>query len=131
MTQNDKIKILDFQDARMGPWQYDLVSLLKDSYVELDENFVNEMVNLYLDIKEEIDGKEIDRSNFRKIFDLMSIQRNLKAIGSFAYLSVKCKNDRYLEYIPRTLGYVKKTLNNHPELMPLNKSLCKVIPELR
>jgi aminoglycoside/choline kinase family phosphotransferase len=131
MIQNGTIKILDFQDARLGPWQYDLASLLKDSYVELDESFVNEMLNLYIDLKEEIDGKKIDRSKFRNIFDLMSIQRNLKAIGSFAYLSVSKNNDRYLEYIPRTLRYVKETLERHPELTPLKISLGKIIPELK
>ncbi|MGV7220884.1 MAG: aminoglycoside phosphotransferase family protein [Nitrospinales bacterium] len=130
MIQNNTIKILDFQDARMGPWQYDLASLLKDSYVDLNENFVNDMVNLYIDLKEEINGQEVDRIKFRNIFDLMSIQRNLKAIGSFAYLSVSRNNDRYLEYIPRTLGYVRETFGRHPELSPLKNSLSKIIPEL-
>jgi aminoglycoside/choline kinase family phosphotransferase len=131
MVQNNTIKILDFQDARMGPCQYDLASLLKDSYVDLDENFITEMVNLYIDLKEEIDGQEIDRRKFRNIFDLMSIQRNLKAVGSFAYLSVTHNNDRYLEYIPRTLGYVKETLGRHPELSSIKISLSKIIPELK
>lgn len=131
MIQNEKIKILDFQDARMGPWQYDLASLLKDSYVDLDENLINEMVNLYIDLKEEIDGQEIDRSQFRYIFDLMSVQRNLKAVGTFAYQSVVRNNDRYLEYIPRTLGYVNKAICRHPELSDLKNSLSKIIPELK
>jgi aminoglycoside/choline kinase family phosphotransferase len=130
MFQNDTIKILDFQDARMGPWQYDLASLLKDSYIDLDENLVTEMIDLYIDLKEELDGQKINRSKFRDIFDLISIQRNLKAIGSFAYLSVSQNNDRYLEYIPRTLGYVKETFAKHPELTPLKKSLGNIIPEL-
>ena len=131
MIQNNTIKILDFQDARMGPWQYDLASLLKDSYVDLDENLVNEMINLYIDLKEEIDGQKIDRSQFRNIFDLMSIQRNLKAVGTFAYQRVVRNNDRYLEYIPRTLGYVKKAFSRHPELSALKNSLSKIIPELK
>lgn len=130
MIHNDAIKILDFQDARMGPCQYDLVSLLKDSYVELDENMVEEMIGLYIKLKEELEGQMVSRERFREIFDLMSIQRNLKAVGTFAFQSVARKNKRYLDCIPRTLGYVKETFDRRPELCALRKSLGKIIPEL-
>ena len=60
----------------------------------------------------------------------MSVQRNLKAIGTFACQSVLKKNDRYLESIPRTLEYVRQTLNKHPSLQPLRKTLGTFIPEL-
>ncbi len=130
MVHNGAVKILDFQDARMGPCQYDLASLLKDSYVELEEKMVEEMIELYIGLKEEADGQPVNRAIFREIFDLMSIQRNLKAVGTFAFQSLARKNKRYLECIPRTLGYVKKTFGRHPELSDLQKSLGKIIPEL-
>ena len=130
MVHNGAIKILDFQDARMGPCQYDLASLLKDSYVELEEAVVEEMIELYIGLKEEADGQAVNRATFRKIFDIMSIQRNLKAVGTFAFQNVTRKNARYLDCIPRTLGYVKETFGRRPELSALQKSLGKIIPEL-
>ena len=60
----------------------------------------------------------------------MCVQRNLKAIGTFASQSVLKKNDRYLESIPRTLEYVRQTLEKCPLLHPLRKTLAVYIPEL-
>ncbi len=130
MIHNGAIKILDFQDARMGPCQYDLASLLKDSYVELDEETVEEMIQLYIGLKEATEGQAVNRERFRKIFDIMSIQRNLKAVGTFAFQYVTRKNEGYLDCIPRTLDYVKKTFGRRPELCALQKSLGAVIPEI-
>ncbi len=129
MLKNGKLVMLDFQDARMGPCQYDLVSLLRDSYVTLEDDFVEEMINHFIGLKEE-SGETIDRDAFWEIFDLMSIQRNMKAVGTFAFQSVEKQNDRYLQYIAPTLGYVKKTFDKRPDLAPLRESLSLVIPEV-
>lgn len=131
MVHQNRLIMLDFQDARMGPCQYDLASLLRDSYVRLEDAFVMEMLDLFIQQKEAREGCSIDQESFYEIFDLMSIQRNLKAIGTFAYQSVLKKNDRYLESIPRTLAYVKQTLDNRPALDSLRKVLGTYIPELR
>jgi len=130
MVHAGKLFVLDFQDARMGPCQYDLASLLRDSYFELEESFVGEMIKLFIDIKQDQEGDVINAEHFREIFDLMSIQRNLKAVGTFAFQSVVQGNDRYLDCIPRTLGYVKNTFARHPELKSLQDSLAGIIPEL-
>ncbi len=131
MVHQDQLIMLDFQDARMGPCQYDLASLLRDSYVRLEDTFVRELLDLFIQQKEAREGCSIDRESFYEIFDFMAIQRNLKAIGTFAYQSVLKKNDRYLESIPRTLAYVKQTLDNRPALRPLRNVLGNYIPELR
>lgn len=130
MVHDGGLKILDFQDARMGPCQYDLASLLKDSYVELEENLVEEMIDFFIELKGEQEGRPVSPESFREVFDLMSIQRNLKAVGTFAFQSVKFGNDRYLEYIPATLRYVKNTFSRRPEWKVLRESLAKIIPEL-
>jgi aminoglycoside/choline kinase family phosphotransferase len=130
MALDGSLKIIDFQDARLGPRQYDLVSLLKDSYVELDDALVDEMIDYFIDCLEDAGIKKIDRSAFKQIFDLMSIQRNLKAIGTFAYQKAQKKNDRYLADIPRTLNYVKKALALRPDLVDLKTILVKYIPEI-
>ncbi len=131
MVHNGRLVMLDFQDARMGPCQYDLASLLRDSYVPLDDALVEEMKDLYIELKESAERRPVDRKRFYEIFDLMSIQRNLKAVGTFAYQCVARKNGRYLDYIPRTLGYVRRTLNGNPGLTPLRLCLETHIPGLR
>ena len=130
MVQNDRIKILDFQDARMGPCQYDLVSLLKDSYVHVDDELVREMTEWFIQLKENAEGRKTDRQNFLHIFDLMAIQRNLKAVGTFAFQKMQHGTGRYLTYIPNTLGYVRQALGRHSELAPFRDTLAKYIPEV-
>jgi aminoglycoside/choline kinase family phosphotransferase len=130
MVHGEQLFMLDFQDARRGPCQYDLASLLRDSYVELEDPFVEEMVEYFLILKKSRDGRQTDRDRFYRIFDLMSVQRNLKAVGTFAFQSAVRGNPRYLQYLPRTLGYVAKTLARRPELRPLQNALAAAIPEL-
>ena len=131
MVQEETLVMLDFQDARMGPCQYDLASLLRDSYLQLPEDLVWKMVDRFMKHKQEREGTPLDPEEFIRVFDFMAIQRNLKAVGTFAAQSVTQKNDRYLEYIAPTLDYVKNTLDRNPELNPLREALQNVIPELK
>ena len=130
MAKDGRLILLDFQDARMGPCQYDLVSLLRDSYVHLEDGFRNEMIEHYIKQKEKEETRPVNRQEFYRIFDWMSIQRNLKALGTFAYQSVVKGNHRYLEYIPVTLAYVRQTLNTRPDLGELRQTLIKFLPGL-
>jgi aminoglycoside/choline kinase family phosphotransferase len=129
MIHNGKLKVIDFQDARMGPCQYDLVSLLKDSYVVLNESVRSELLEYYIECMEQ-NGREVIREPFYKIFEWMSLQRNLKAIGTFAYQHKVLGNDRYLQYIEPTLDYLRQTLGNRRDLEFLNPALNSVIPTL-
>jgi len=130
MCDHGHLSLIDFQDARMGPCQYDLVSLLKDSYVKIEDTLVEELIDYYILLKEKEEGQKVDRERFRDIFDKMSIQRNLKAIGTFAYQSVKKNNNRYKDFIVPTLGYVQKTLMRRFKGTSLQKVLLKHIPGL-
>jgi N-acetylmuramate 1-kinase len=129
MVHNGKLKVIDFQDARMGPCQYDLVSLLKDSYVVLNESVRSELLEYYIERMEQ-NGRKIIREPFFKIFDWMSLQRNLKAIGTFAYQHNVLGNDRYLQYIEPTLDYIRQTLGNRRDLEFLIPALNSAIPTL-
>ena len=129
MIHNGKLRVIDFQDARMGPCQYDLVSLLKDSYVVIEESIRKELLEYYIECMQR-HGREIKRDRFYKIFDWMSVQRNLKAIGTFAYQSKILGNDRYLQYVEPTLEYIKKTLENRRDLEFLVPALNSAIPIL-
>ncbi len=130
IVREENLMLIDFQDARMGPRQYDLVSLLKDSYVVLKEETRDELLGYYLQRMEQEEGRRIPRSPFRKVFDWMSVQRNLKAIGTFAFQYMEHKNDRYLEYIDPTLRYIRDTLHSRPDLEPLCQTLQSAIPKL-
>ncbi len=118
MVVNGELKTIDFQDARMGPRQYDLASLLRDSYVELPEGLIDYLIEYYICLMER-DGEKIDRRRFRHVFDLMVFQRNLKAIGTFAYQKVWLGEARYLEDIPRALSHIRKTLDRLPDQLEL------------
>ena len=130
MVLKDDLLLLDFQDARMGGRQYDLVSLLKDSYVVLKEETRNELLDYYLQRMEQEGGRQIPRPSFQKIFDWMSIQRNLKAIGTFAFQYMEHKNERYLEYLDPTLQYIRDTIRSRSDLAPLGQVLKQAIPKL-
>ena len=130
MFYQGHLVLIDFQDARMGPCQYDLVSLLKDSYVKIDDTLAEDLINFYIRLKEKEEGLKVDRERFRDIFDKMAIQRNLKAVGTFAYQSVKKNNNRYEGFIAPTLGYVQKTLMRRFKDSFLQKVLSKHIPGL-
>ncbi len=118
---------IDFQDARMGPATYDLVSLLRDSYVDLPEGFVSERVEAFR--RQVVPGEAPD--DFAHRFDLMSVQRNLKALGTFGYMKTVRGTDVYQQYLPRTLRHVRRTLDRHPELLGLRRVLARHVEELR
>ncbi|MGQ0812063.1 MAG: aminoglycoside phosphotransferase family protein [Nitrospiraceae bacterium] len=130
MVDGKRLGVIDFQDALMGPAVYDLASLLRDAYIALDESLIDELIALYLDMRRR--RSEVgDRSEFRRVFDLMSIQRNLKAAGRFVYIDRVKGNPNFLVDIPRVLGYVKRNLQKYPELEPLRKHLTPYVPELQ
>jgi aminoglycoside/choline kinase family phosphotransferase len=127
MQHHGRLYWIDYQDARMGPATYDLASLLRDSYVSLDEEFVR-------DRAEEFRQKGVPdetRETFQQRFELMSIQRNLKALGTFGYMAVVRSNPVYLPYIPGTLAHVKRNLAGHPELSSLATVLRRHLEELK
>jgi len=131
MVKDDKLVLLDFQDARWGPAQYDLVSLLRDSYFRVPEELVWEMVDLFIGLKNQKATEPLNREDFLRIFDLMAIQRNLKAVGTFAFQAHKMHNDRYRSYIDPTLATVRDTFSRRPEYLGLQQQLGEVIPQLK
>ena len=99
----------------MGPDTYDLVSLLRDSYVDLPEQTVGELIAYFLALK----GATGDRSaTSAQRFDLMALQRNLKALGTFGYQTTARRNPVYIQYIPRTLRYVRDNLEAPAAVRP-------------
>lgn len=114
ILHNGRLVMIDFQDARMGPCQYDLASLLRDSYVKVPEDLVEELLDYYQD---RIPAEEReDRSRFRYVFDIMCLQRNIKALGTFGFQGSVRKSTRYLSAIPRTGAYIAANMRKYPDL---------------
>ena len=121
MLHSGSLYIIDFQDARMGPDTYDLVSLLRDSYVDLTASQVDELIAFFVALTGDRRGG--DEADFRRRFDLMALQRNLKALGTFGYMTTTRNNTVYIQYIPRTLSYVKANLAKHARFERLRELL--------
>jgi len=119
----ERFVMIDFQDARLGPAQYDLASLLKDSYYQLEESQIDRLLDYAIARTEALAGSRLDRNHFRTIFDLMSVQRNFKAIGSFASFQNKRGNATYLKYIGNTFENIRRTLLRHPRYARLREVL--------
>ncbi len=127
--KNQSLRLLDFQDALMGPLPYDLVALLRDSYVALPWSAVSELIEIYLDEREKKLGLALDRRLFQKTFDWMTIQRKLKDAGRFVYIDRVKKNPSFLPHIPNSLAYAREAFERQPELENLFSTLKKYVPE--
>jgi len=100
--------ILDFQDAVKGPITYDLVSLLRDCYIAWPLVRVKQLALDYYETARGHDLVDVEAAQFMHWFNLMGIQRHLKAIGIFSRLNIRDGKPGYLRDIPRTLEYVRQ-----------------------
>ena len=120
--------IIDFQDAVNGPILYDLASLLKDAYFELEEDFILDMVIRYWEAI--INAKLITKNEFAdffKSFEWLGVQRHLKILGIFTRLYLRDNKDQYLNNLPLVEKYLKDTTQRYQELFPLRDILNKAI----
>lgn len=118
--------ILDFQDAVIGAVTYDLVSLLRDCYVQWPQSQVDEWFDHWFDQAiEKAVFEKIERSEMRRWFDFMGVQRHLKASGIFARLNHRDGKSGYLKDIPLTVGYIRQVAQQYEALLPLLKILDK------
>lgn len=124
--------ILDFQDAVCGPVTYDLVSLLRDCYIAWPSERVSAWIAQFRSSAQRA-GVAVGSSEeeFRRWFDLMGVQRHLKAIGIFARLWHRDGKPGYLNDIPRTLQYVRSVSGDYRELQFLQYFIDEqVLPAL-
>jgi aminoglycoside/choline kinase family phosphotransferase len=113
------VGILDFQDAFIGPVTYDLVSLLRDCYITFPDALIQKLV---LEYKIEINLPG-SADVFLRDFDIMSMQRHLKALLTFSRKYHRDQNTNYLQHMPRTLAYIEKVSERHPEGKEFNEYL--------
>lgn len=125
MIKLGQVYVIDFQDARLGPVQYDLVSLFKDSYVELTDDYSHSLMNYYFENSNLKKSKNFSLEKFNTMYELQSVQRCLKACGSFASFMNTRQDKRYLKYLPNTLKKVARSLSHFPEYQVLMEILIE------
>ena len=113
--------VIDFQGALHGPLTYDPVSLLRDCYVENDEDWIASKVLAHKSrlVGSGILPNELSDEAFLRWFDFTGLQRHLKCIGIFHRLKLRDGKGSYLADVPRVLRYAKTVLSRWPELEPL------------
>ncbi len=116
------LAMVDIQDARWGSNGYDIASLLRDAYVDEPDSWVDELVEVYLTAMPE--GQR--GAEFSRRLDLLSVQRMLKALGTFAYQAKIAGRSRYLSAVPRTLARLDRLIPRLPELEALDRSLRQI-----
>ena len=132
MTDQNNPGILDFQDAVEGPLTYDLVSLLKDCYIRWPANQVRTWaLQFYNQLGDELID-QLDADQFIRYFDLMGVQRHLKATGIFARLKYRDGKSGYMSDVPRTLEYIETLEPKYNELSYLMDLIIRrCLPILR
>jgi aminoglycoside/choline kinase family phosphotransferase len=116
--------ILDFQDAVYGPITYDLVSLLRDAYIQWDEEMVLDWAIRYwerakragLPVNPDVDA-------FYRDFEFMGLQRHLKVLGIFARLYHRDGKDAYLKDMPLVMEYTRNAASRYTVMAPLVRLL--------
>jgi aminoglycoside/choline kinase family phosphotransferase len=126
MLHRGRLYMIDFQDARLGPDTYDLVSLLRDSYVDVTERELDDLIAYFLALSGAPDAGE-----FRRRFDVMAVQRNIKALGTFGFQAAARGNATYIQYMPRTLRSLRINLEKYPRFARLRSLLAAHVEELR
>lgn len=120
------VGVIDFQDAVQGPITYDLISLIRDCYIQWPETQVEKWIAQFYETAKSRDQlQEISFDTFKRWADLQSIQRHLKAIGIFSRLNYRDNKANYLNDIPRTLQYVLNLSGQYPELLPFHHWLSE------
>ncbi len=128
ITRQNNPGILDFQDAVLGPVTYDLVSLLRDCYISWPRQQVEGWALEYQQLALQsgiLREQDEDPGLFMRWFDLMGVQRHLKASGIFARLNHRDDKPGYLKDIPRTLSYVVDVCGRYRELHGLGELVQK------
>ena len=125
------LRILDFQDARMGTLFYDLASLLRDSYVALPEPSVDHLLYAYRHAAPgELRRMGGDAGTFSFHLDLAALQRNVKAIGTFGNQAANRGKRFYLQFVPPTVAHIEANIARNPRLRSLGRRLLPILSDL-
>jgi tRNA threonylcarbamoyl adenosine modification protein YjeE len=116
-TGTDRLGIIDFQDAMIGPSAYDVASLCQDARVTVDQDLADQLLNRYV-MARHADDPHFDEAGFRQAYAIMAAQRAAKILGIFVRLKQRDGKPGYLRHLPRIEAYIAASLQ-HPVLQPL------------
>ena len=125
MINNNKISIIDSQDAVYGNIAYDLASLIDDVRLKTSKNFKEMVYKNYFNLKK----KKINKKKFKNDFEILSVLRNLKVIGIFTRLAQRDNKKKYLKLIPYTWKLIEDRINNNDVFIDLKKKLEDNFPK--
>ena len=125
MVKDKELVVVDFQDARMGLPQYDLVSLLEDCYYQLNEKNKDLLVKYYLEQFSEL-KKWQSEQKFEYLYDLSTLQRVFKAIGSFSYLFLEKEKSSYLRHVGFAFEKIRHLLCKYPCFKEMKRVLAGI-----
>ena len=123
VKDDNTLGIIDFQGAMHGPFTYDLVSLLRDCYVDNDPDWIDQQVLAFHQRLKasNLACSDVSENQFLRWFDLAGLQRHLKCVGIFHRLKIRDHKPEYLKDVPRVLGYINQVLDRNPDLENLRK----------
>ncbi|MEQ8480737.1 MAG: tRNA (adenosine(37)-N6)-threonylcarbamoyltransferase complex ATPase subunit type 1 TsaE [Hoeflea sp.] len=123
-TGLDRLGLIDFQDAMIGPSAYDVASLCQDARVTIEPGLARRLLARYIAVRQE-DDSAFDEDGFREAYAIMALQRASKILGIFVRLDQRDGKPGYLRHLPRIEGYVAQSLQ-HPALQPLRSWFTRV-----
>lgn len=125
LAMDNQLAIIDFQDAMQGPFTYDLVSLLKDCYIQWPNDTITHWATWFYD--NSLIAQQHSHAAFMRAFDLCGLQRHLKVLGVFSRLYLRDDKPGYLNDLPLTLHHAMTSLARYDELQPLYHFMQKRI----
>ncbi|QIR13750.1 aminoglycoside phosphotransferase family protein [Shewanella aestuarii] len=125
----ERLAIIDFQDAVVGPISYDAVSLLRDCYVRWPDELVQPLIRYHFELlkQHQLLNNNIAFSTYQQWFDLMGLQRHIKAAGIFARLKLRDGKTGYMKDIPLTLEYIIDIAAMYPQLTELSQWVKNIV----
>lgn len=124
VSKNKQLNIIDYQDAKIAPFPYDLVSIIKDCYIKLPQDFVNELLSYYHSNSHL--AKSLTKSKFIRAFNLCGLQRHIKVLGIFSRLHIRDKKNKYLDNLPLVLLYTLDCLKQYSEFADFYEIMQKL-----
>ena len=119
--------VIDFQDAVIGADTYDLISIIRDAYVQWNAERVYTWFKVFYDLLPEAQKKDRDFEQFKKDADMMAIQRHIKILGIFVRLFERDGKSGYLKDLPRVMWYLLEEAKPYPELAPFIQFINDVV----
>ena len=120
MIKNKKLCIIDSQDAVFGNVAYDLASLIDDVRLKTSTRLKQDIFFFFFKT-----NKKMNTEDFKNVFEILSVLRNLKIIGIFTRLSIRDKKDNYLKLIPYTWRLIEQRTEKNKKFIELKTILDK------